>query len=390
MKRLHFALFGLLSLLWLACSSGSQSPEPIGNHRPDDAPQPDRGHSSAARPWSAEENLLDPNGFDPFPGPAEDWGLPFNSAFIQKNGIRSVEVRIYNDDLNELGWGKTEAGMQLSQRHRYAFGTDGRLVKLSSTDFLPGAASQEQERTWEWEPGEPIGLFALKSSVGVNAEMPFSLDANGRIIEADAKGFFEAQTAQDEQHKISYLAFRANGTAWTVYAMGGKGTWSDFELVKETYLDLTTGFSETLPLKGISTVHFLETDGRKILTEFGMNHKKQKDPIIERKYNEDGNITYRKYNWDVAGADIATNKHLEYYGNGDLLRIFAQRKRFNGDISNSIDSFAYDSQGMLKLQTRTESQNQSAPSRSMLAFFSFELGASRGAESLEAQPGGTR
>jgi hypothetical protein len=131
-------------------------------------------------------------------------------------------------------------------------------------------------------------------------------------------------------------------------------------------------------------VIFLERKGHEIVREVVVSNTHVIDHVVQRQYDVSGNITERKYQWEVENPNFKSLTKYKYSPTGDLIEIFHQTQSFNRPLHNQIDRYTYDKDGFLQKHLRTTRSGQDDEELILVEYYKTT------SETATAVPGGTQ
>lgn len=395
-------LFLCFSLFLIGCGGPTDSNSGInGEHVSDSNGQTSGTNPSGTRPWSASQNLINPNLFDEIPSPLSGLRFQSNSEFVKSKGIKSIEIRSYTEAENiELSSDTKEAGLNMSRKQTSTFDAQGEIDSYLDERFLD-AGDPITSKLVKWssfiEPEGQSGTIAFEEKVGgkiTKHTLAFDLDKEGHLVEAEDIGFFQVMHWEDPANNLRYIAYKLPKSPVRMYVIAEAGKWKDLELAIDIDDDLKNKTSTIVDFNLVgaapSEVVFLEWEGHKTLREFQVDHKGLRVQEVVRTYNAEGNIVERNFYWDDPNANVRSRTKYNYSPNGDLAEVLHQRQKFNDDMRITIDRYFYDETGLFSKRIQTSRVNQSPERVDLLEFMTWEMEATAKAISVEVQPGGTR
>jgi hypothetical protein len=400
MRRLTLLPIFLLSILLLltSCDPGSPTPDPnSGQHVTDSVPKPGPGDNERPRPWSAKENLLDPNAFDGIPDPMYTYLIPFSSEYIKRTGIAQIEIKGYSDEDNaNLEGSAAENGLTLSRKKKFDFDSNGNM-----SEFTQEAGIHKGEVNYYFHAKYVNGANGRLQSIDIderNMDVPsvhslkFAYDAKDRVISKEDPKSVSTYMGYDEAKGRTYYLFKYPKASPEVYVVGKMGDFPDSVCLalQDEILSVESPFVQYRKAGGgVKNIAFLEQDGRKFVREVHMGANGKIGSYVDRTYRPDENIGEQKFNWDDEQANFRWRARYKYTPSGDLTEMFYQKQPFNEDLVNEIDRYTYGDLGIIQKHIRSTRANQGVEEVLWLEFYTYTH-AIPTAKGENAQPSGTR
>jgi hypothetical protein len=397
MHRSIFFLLAILTILFSGCGEVGTT-IPASEHVSDTAKAPNSGNQPETRPWDANKNLINPNGFDGIADPLDEILMPFNAGYMRSKGFSRIEIRSYADSENpNMVEDAPETDMKISRRRLFTFDDLGQLKDVLDEKFLGDATPVTSTHlAWTYSAPDKATAIDVEEKLG-NAKSSYrrtySFDAKDRLSTVQIPKVSTTYYMYDDEKARTYLTIVDQKSVIKVTVIGAKGTLGT-EVCNDLQDEINMVASPFVhyPLKSSvpTSITFQERDGRETVRELRMGIKEGKiESTIDRQYNADHNITERKNQWDVPNADFKTLTKFRYSPIGDLIEVFHQKQTFNKPIINEIDRYEYHELGLLQNRVRTSRIGQDAEELVLLEFFTFTK-ASPAAKASDAQPSGTR